>query len=312
MSGMSEKARLLTETSSGSQMGTLLRRFWHPLALSVNVASGKAKAVRLLGEDLTLYRGNSGRPYLVAGRCAHRLTLLHTGWVEGERIRCMYHGWQYDGDGQCVDRPAEKRGGEARIQIKSYPVHEYCGIIFAYLGEGEPPAFDLPRKQSFEKPGMLLFSRKEIWPCNWLQHVENSLDSVHVSFAHQMGRVGAFGEAITTDIPELSYRETEAGICQVAVRAKSQVRISDWTFPYCNHVSLPGLSPRTPGSKYPTGWSLSTMSTPCGSPYLRAPLPIRKGIGGLRTTSPNAPLITPPNITTIYSPASIQRTRSYA
>lgn len=248
MSTMERQARMkeLSETSRDSLMGKLLRRFWHPLALSASVAPGKAKAVRLLGEDLALYRGASGRPYLIDGRCAHRRTLLHTGWVEGEHIRCMYHGWQYDGSGQCTARPAEKPGGEARIRIASYPVHEYCGIIFAWLGGGAAPAFDLPRKSSFEQPGVLLFPRKELWPCNWLQHVENSLDSVHVSFAHQMGRVGAFGEAITAEVPELSYRETEAGICQIAVRAKSQVRISDWTFPYGNHVSLPGLSPQDP------------------------------------------------------------------
>jgi phenylpropionate dioxygenase-like ring-hydroxylating dioxygenase large terminal subunit len=240
-----ERAQELAQTSRASLMGTLLRRFWHPVALSTSVAPGKARAVRLLGEDLTLYRGQSGRAYLVGGKCAHRLTLLHTGWVEGERIRCMYHGWQYDGSGLCVHRPAEKEA-TSEIRIDGYPVHEYCGVIFAYMGEGNAPAFDLWRKPSFEKPGMLIFPRKEIWPCNWLQNVENSIDSVHVSFTHQMGRVGAFGEAITAEIPDLTFRETEAGICQIAVRSGNQVRVSDWTFPYCNHVSLPGLTAGDP------------------------------------------------------------------
>ncbi|MGA7779845.1 MAG: Rieske 2Fe-2S domain-containing protein [Paraburkholderia sp.] len=240
------RMRRLTETAAGTPMGQLLRRFWHPIAVSRDVEVGKAKAVRLLGEDLTLYRGESGDAYLVAGRCAHRLTMLHTGWVEGEEIRCMYHGWKYDSDGKCVGRPAEKSCREPNIRIAAYPVREYSGLIFTYIGDGEPPEFDLPRKDVFEHDGMLLFQRKEIWPCNWLQHVENSLDAVHVSFAHQMGKVGAFGEAITQAVPEVSYRETEAGICQTAVRVGSQVRVSDWTFPYGNHVLIPSADREDP------------------------------------------------------------------
>lgn len=166
------RMRRLTETAAGTPMGQLLRRFWHPIAVSRDVEVGKAKAVRLLGEDLTLYRGESGDAYLVAGRCAHRLTMLHTGWVEGEEIRCMYHGWKYDSDGKCVGRPAEKSCREPNIRIAAYPVREYSGLIFTYIGDGEPPEFDLPRKDVFEHDGMLLFQRKEIWPCNWLQHVE--------------------------------------------------------------------------------------------------------------------------------------------
>jgi len=237
------RLELLTESAADTPGGKLLRKFWHPIALSRDVAVGKAKGVRLFGEDLTLYRGNSGTARLVAGECAHRRTKLHTGWIEGDQIRCMYHGWKFDGNGHCTERPAEKRSHDSGIRIASYHLHEYCGVLFAYLGEGEPPPFDLPRRGAFEKPGMLLFQRKEIWPCNWLQHVENQLDAVHVSFAHQMGKVGAFGEAITAEVPEISFRETEAGICQTAVRpgAGGQVRVSDWAFPNCNHVAIPGI-----------------------------------------------------------------------
>lgn len=243
------RMRQLTETSAGTPMGMLLRKFWHPFALSKSVTAGNARAVRLLSEDLALYRGQSGRAYLVANRCAHRLTMLHTGWIEGEQLRCMYHGWKYNGSGQCVERPAERPGSETGIRITAYPVHEYCGLIFAYMGEGEPPPFELPRKPKFEEPDVLLFQRQEIWPCNWLQHAENSLDAVHVSFAHQMGRVGAFGQAISAGIPELEYEETSAGIRQTAVRTKdgkSQVRISDWTFPYGNHVTIPNVKEGLP------------------------------------------------------------------
>lgn len=239
----------LVETAAGTPMGQVLRRFWHPVALSRSVAPGTARAVRLLSEDLALYRGESGAAYLIANRCAHRLTRLHTGWIEGEQLRCMYHGWKYDATGQCVERPAERPGSEAGIRITAYPVHEYAGLVFAWMGEGEPPAFELARKPVFESDDVLLFQRQEIWPCNWLQHAENSLDALHVSFAHQIGKVGVFGEAITTGVPELDYQETSAGIRQTATRTEGgelRVRVSDWTFPYANHVSIPPVKAGQP------------------------------------------------------------------
>lgn len=241
--------RRLAETSAGTPMGTLLRQFWHPVAVSRSVAPGAARAVRLLGEDLALYRGESGQAHLVANRCAHRLTKLHTGWVEGDELRCMYHGWKYDATGQCVDRPAERPGSEAAIRIAAYPVHEYSGLVFAWLGEGEPPPFELARKAVFERDDVLLFQRQEIWPCNWLQHAENSLDAVHVSFAHQMGKVGVFGEAIRTAVPTLKYEETAAGVRQIAIRSEdgdSRIRVSEWTFPYGNHVAIPPVKADMP------------------------------------------------------------------
>jgi nitrite reductase/ring-hydroxylating ferredoxin subunit len=243
------RMQLLAETSRGTPMGTLLRRFWHPIALSKNLPAGKAIEVRLLGEDLALYRGQGGKPHLMTNRCAHRLTKLHTGWVEGDDLRCMYHGWKYDPSGQCVERPAERPGSEKAVRIAAYAVHEYCGLLFACLGEGEPPEFDLLRKPGFEGADMMLFQRTELWPCNWLQHAENSLDSVHVSFAHQMGKVGVFGEAVNEDIPKLSFEETEAGVRQTAVRnvkGKSQIRVSDWSFPYANNVATPPIKPGAP------------------------------------------------------------------
>ncbi len=243
-----ERFQRLAEVRSGTPMGELLRRFWHPIALSREVVSDRGKEVMLLGEELAIYRGASGTPYLVSNCCAHRRTKLHTGWIEGESIRCMYHGWKFSGSGQCEERPAERPGSEKSIRIGAYPLKEYCGVVFAYLGKGDPPEFDLPRREAFEKPGALIFSRKEIWECHWLQHVENSLDAVHVSFAHQKGIVGSFGQNITTEVPSVSSVETEAGICQTAEREK-HIRVSDWTMPNCNHVALPGPRPEDPWSE---------------------------------------------------------------
>lgn len=235
-----EELGQLHQTAAGTPMGALLRRFWQPIALTRDIDPGGRKPVRVMGEDLTLYRGDSGKPYLVAGRCAHRMTVLHTGWVEGEEIRCLYHGWKYDGTGQCQEMPAERDGLAETVKIAAYPVRDYCGLIFAYMGEGEAPAFELPRKEVAERSDRILFTRKQTWPCNWLQSVENSLDATHVSFVHMKGRVGIFGEAVTPAIPKLDYVETDAGIRQTATRADNNVRISDWTFPNNNHIIIPG------------------------------------------------------------------------
>lgn len=241
-----DQLSLLHETNAGTPMGTLLRKFWHPIALADEVAVGKARRVRILSEDLTLYRGASGKPYLIGGRCAHRCTVLHTGWVQGEDIRCMYHGWLYDGTGLCTEIPAEKRARLKPIKLAGYPAHEYCGLIFAYLGEQPVPEFDLPRKHVLEDNNRTVIANKQIWDCNWFQQVENSLDAVHVSFAHVWGKIGRFGSSVTTNIPELSYSETSAGVRQIATRSKHNVRVSDWTFPNNNHVVAPGPGKEDP------------------------------------------------------------------
>ncbi|MDB5726933.1 MAG: Iron-sulfur containing oxygenase [Noviherbaspirillum sp.] len=240
--------RLLHETSAGTLMGKLLRTFWQPIARSESIARNAAHAIRVMGEDLTLYRGESGRPYLVGGHCAHRRTALHTGWVEQDQIRCMYHGWRYDGAGLCNEIPSEKNPRPDPIRIEGYPLHEYYGLIFAYMGEGPAPEFDLPRKHFLEEPGRHIISREQVWDCNWFQQVENSLDAVHVSFVHVWGKLSRFGEELSTAIPELTYSETSAGIRQVATRSKNNVRVSDWTFPNNNHVVVPGPQKGDPWS----------------------------------------------------------------
>jgi nitrite reductase/ring-hydroxylating ferredoxin subunit len=241
-----QRMQSLVETGRGTSMGSLLRKFWHPIAVSDQLQRGKALPIKIMNEELTLYRGESNKPYLVAGRCAHRQTLLHTGWVEGEFIRCMYHGWQYNGEGRCVHQPAEREPRKCNVKISSYPVREYGGLVFGYLGEGEPPDFDFMQRPEIDAKDALVFARSETWDCNWVQHLENSLDAVHVSFAHQTGKVGVFGDAISEDVPELQYNETDSGICQLATRPGNRVRVSDWTFPNCNRVMIPGLAAGDP------------------------------------------------------------------
>lgn len=242
-----EQLKMLTQTTPDTDMGKLLRLFWQPIALSRDVKKGEAIPVKVLGDELTLYRGDSGEVHLVAGRCRHRQTLLHTGWVHGETIRCMYHGWRFDGKGACVERPAEKEAKPpAAANIAAYPVREYCGLVFAWLGQGEAPEFDLPRKDCLEAEGVTIVATRESWRINWFQQIENSLDATHVSFVHRALRVASFGDAVTDAIPELSYVETEAGIEQTARRGADNIRKSNWTFPNNNHVVVPGLTPADP------------------------------------------------------------------
>jgi 5,5'-dehydrodivanillate O-demethylase len=240
--------RLLHQTAGDTLMGRLLRKFWQPIALSTDLDARSARPLRVLGENLTLYRGASGRPYLIGERCAHRCSVLHTGVIEGEQIRCMYHGWRYNADGLCTDMPAEKKPRPNPIRIAGYPVHEYSGLIFAYLGQQPVPEFDLPRKDAFEDETRFVYAKREVWDCNWFQQVENSLDAVHLSFAHLWGTAEQFGimAAGGGEIPELAYSETSSGIRQTATRSNGNVRISDWTFPNNNHIVVPGPNRNDP------------------------------------------------------------------
>src|SRR5436190_11039581 len=129
----------LEHTGPGTLAGRFMRRFWHPVYISEELKPGWSVPIMIMCEPLTLYRGEGGEAHLVDFRCAHRATQLSTGWVEDDCIRCRYHGWMYDGSGQCVQAPLEDPGFHTRIKIKSYPVQEYLGLIFAYMGEGNPP-----------------------------------------------------------------------------------------------------------------------------------------------------------------------------
>src|SRR5207244_11471453 len=174
-------------TGPGTLAGRWLRTFWQPVFRAQDLAPGRAMPIRIMNEDLTLYRGEGGEPHLLAFRCAHRGTQLSTGWVEGDDLRCFYHGWKYNGSGQCIDQPAEPEPFCQRIKIKSYPVQEYLGLIFAYLGEGEAPEF--PRLPEYEHPEYVNTLSHFVWPVNYFTQLDNSIDQAHTAIAHwQFGR----------------------------------------------------------------------------------------------------------------------------
>src|SRR5438046_2565285 len=135
-----EENGLLSHVGPGTPGGDYLRRYWQPVGLSTEVTPGsKPLQVRILGEDLVLFRDNQGRPGLLGLRCSHRLTSLAYGRVEDGGLRCPFHGWVYDVNGHCLEQPAEPEGSTFRDRIRhpSYPCAELGGVVFAYLG---PPA----------------------------------------------------------------------------------------------------------------------------------------------------------------------------
>ncbi|HEX9662009.1 MAG TPA: Rieske 2Fe-2S domain-containing protein [Candidatus Binatia bacterium] len=196
-------------TGPGTLAGRYLRMFWQPICCSYELAAGQALPVRIVGDDFTLYRGDSGAPYLVGPRCAHRGTRLSVGLVEGECIRCFYHGWKYDGSGQCNEQPAEEQSFAAKVRIPGYPVKEYIGLIFAYVGAGAPPP--LPRYATFESPDISLDVAGLRRICNYFNNIDNSLDNAHVRFVHQRHRDSSQDHVVLGD-PIISVEESEWGI----------------------------------------------------------------------------------------------------
>jgi 5,5'-dehydrodivanillate O-demethylase len=189
--------------------GRYLRRFWQPVCCSYELQVGQALPIRIMDEDFTLYRGESGAAHLVGPRCAHRGTQLSVGWVEGDCIRCFYHGWKYDGAGQCVEQPAEAENFAPKVRIPSYPVKEYIGLIFAYLGEGEPPP--LPRYPKLESSEISLDVAGLRRICNYFNNIDNSLDNAHVRFVHRRHRDAAQDQVVVGD-PTISVEESDWGI----------------------------------------------------------------------------------------------------
>ena len=180
-----ETNELLTRVGSGTPMGELLRCYWQPIVLSEELPAGAPpKPVRIMGEDLVLFRDDQGRPGLLGIHCSHRGADLSYGRVEDGGLRCIYHGWLYDIRGRCLDQPGEPDGGRNRDAIRhpAYPCREYGDFIFAYMGRGEPPL--LPAFENLMGPSSHRFIRKYYQECNFLQANEGNIDPIHLSFLH--------------------------------------------------------------------------------------------------------------------------------
>jgi 5,5'-dehydrodivanillate O-demethylase len=211
--------------------GRFLRRFWYPVFSSQRLAAGEAKPIRVLSEDWTLYRGQDGTPHVVAQRCPHRGTQLSVGFIEDDCIRCLYHGWKFDSDGQCVEQPAEASEFAAKVRIRACPTREMQGLIYAYFGPGEPPPF--PHIPAFTGNGVIE-NNDNFVHCNYFQAWENDWDEYHVAWTHRIG-----GVHVPPVLPEETFEETEYGVIKHGRNVDGTTRVVHFILPTTIRVTIP-------------------------------------------------------------------------
>jgi phthalate 4,5-dioxygenase oxygenase subunit len=266
-----EENELLTRTGRGTPGGELLRRYWQPVALSEELPAGAAPiSMKILGEDLVLFRDDKGRVGLLGIHCSHRGTDLSYGRVEDGGLRCLYHGWLYDIGGRCLQQPGEPGGGEHRDAIRhpAYPCKETGGVIFTYLGPGTPPL--LPNYEFLNAPPERLYVNKIFHECNYLQANEGNIDPVHLSFLHRFlenreeryrgvrGAEESHYNLVARNIaPILDVELTDFGVRIYTVRRlegdKAYLRVSYFILP--NLSAFPG---QTGGEGYSVNWHVPT------------------------------------------------------
>lgn len=227
----------LTEVSPGTPCGEWMRRYWHPVAVSEKVTT-VPQELRILGEDLVLFRDGKGRPGLLLPRCAHRGTSLVYGKVDDHGIRCCYHGWQFDVQGRCIDQPCEPERGRHKERVRQpwYPVEERYGLVFAYMGPPEKKP-TLPRWAMFENlpSDEKVFATDSgfsvgaddsthIMPWNWLQDWENNVDPFHVQVLHSTFTGAQFAEEMKL-MPKVEFSRTETGVHYTAYRSLDDGRV---------------------------------------------------------------------------------------
>ncbi len=181
-----EQNELLTRVGAGTSGGALMREYWQPVMLADELEDQRPiKAFRVLGQDFVMFKDDNGRYGMLDRDCPHRGADLAFGRVENGGVRCAFHGWLFDADGKCRETPGEPPESRicAGIRQRAYPVRERSGILFAYLGEGEPPAF--PALDCFVASEPYTFAFKGYLDCNWLQALEVGIDPAHASFLHR-------------------------------------------------------------------------------------------------------------------------------
>jgi 5,5'-dehydrodivanillate O-demethylase oxygenase subunit len=242
----------LISTAPGTLAGTFMRRFWQPIHRAEELRPGQAKPIEIMSERFTLYRSETGAPHVTEFRCPHRGTQLSAGWVEGDSIRCMYHGWLFNGAGQCTDQPAEEKSFAAKIRIRSYPTREYLGLIFTYFGAGEAPPF--PLYPHMEEDGVLEVLSTEVWPCNFFQRIDNNGDTYHVPFVHR-GAYSASSANNRSGLPEISKEESPWGTTSYASFAQGWRNVFHFFMPNVYAFRNPSPEPEC-GSEDRMQWDV--------------------------------------------------------
>ena len=262
-----EENELLTRTDPRTPAGALLRRYWQPVALSDELPpGGEPHSVKILGEELVLFRDNQGRPGLLGLHCSHRGTDLSYGRIEDGGLRCVYHGWLYDIHGRCLEQPGEPGGGAHRDAIRhpAYPCEEKGGVIFTYMAPGKPSL--LPNYEFLGASPDHLLICKIFQECNYLQANEGNIDPVHLSYLHRFleGREERYrgvrgGEEshynlVGKDLaPTIEVELTDFGVRIYTTRKqpgdKVYLRVSYFILP--NLSAFPG---QTGGEGYSVNW----------------------------------------------------------
>ncbi len=209
--------KLLTEVGKGTPMGNLMRRYWQPIGALVDMDNKWTRRIRLLGEDLVLFKDRQGRLGLIAEQCPHRRASFAHGIPTQEGIRCPYHGWEYNAEGKCLNQPNEqdKCAFRDKVSTDAYPVEEMGGMLFAYMGPQPQPL--LPRWDGFVAQGTIRMMGRTILPINWLQIMENSLDPVHTEWLHGhhyefLKEQEGVKVAISTRHLKIDFKEFEYGM----------------------------------------------------------------------------------------------------
>ena len=232
----------LTRVGPGTPAGEYLRRYWQPVAIASELGD-VPKLIRILGEDLVLFRDKGGRLGLVHRRCPHRRASLEFGVPEARGIRCCYHGWLFDVDGKTLEVPGQPDGVEARIcktvSLGAYPLHEFKGLIFAYLG---PPELkpDFPIYDTLELEGHDFVPYKAPFHCNWLQVLDAIVDPIHTAFLHSRISREQFSEGFG-EVVERKFYERQMGFLGTATR-----RVGDHVWVRTPELVLPNYTQPAP------------------------------------------------------------------
>jgi phthalate 4,5-dioxygenase oxygenase subunit len=228
----------LTRTDPGTPMGEALRRYWLPALLSDELKEndGPPVRVRILGEDLVAFRDSGGSANLVSAYCPHRRAPLFFGRNEENGLRCVYHGWKFDGSGACVDMPSEPPDSlfKAKVRVEAYPTWEGGGMVWTYMGPAAtaPPP---PRYEFVNVPATHRVVSKTYEDCNYLQALEGGLDNTHSAILHNRGDGDvAFLRNYERIIPRIDVRTTGYGYAFSATRLvddRQWVRVSQYFMP---------------------------------------------------------------------------------
>lgn len=249
----------LTRVGPGTPMGNTMRRYWMPALLSWELPEpdGAPVRVRLLGEDLVAFRTTDGKVGLVEEFCAHRGVSLWLGRNEDNGIRCVFHGWKFDRDGQCVDQMNEQQPFCQKVKIAGYPTVEMAGVVWAYMGPRDkqpaPPNYDWTL---YDEPHVAV--NKGVQECNWLQALEGGIDTSHFTILHRALKKNPIQHAVSVDSPGM-----KGGAPTI------EVEVTDYGYAYY------GVRPMADESRYVRGYHFVMPFT-----ALRPPGPDKKQVHG--------------------------------